>query len=1174
MSRPFPSLSVDIPTPTAPGNRRRTKTDGDAIVKKKKRRSTRRGRKTVKASSPSSPTRHNQNTVSEHKVRSTLRRLSVSFMSEEVARMTQTHKSAKKGVSPTSRNRTESDVHVRRTMVHRAIKKLRNEERNKHRNWIATILRKDDKLAAEDPLIYDGLYSDDDNGDTFDADNTSPNDKGLVDVAKRLLVLSGAVKRLKKKAAKPSWYSEYQETNSYEYRVQKDGFEFIFEYSAHFGNTIKSFFPTAVMEVNNVLTGKDFQLAFISLDKTGFNYWETVSDRNNAQVAVNWERPKTVKRVAFKRRQNEFIQSLCYIPKHGMYIGAGLDMLAHMYDKYLNYITSLPTGERVIRHIIYNPNLDEVIIAGSGGCKSWKLERVYSNGTFIFDLKVVRQYTKEAAGESNWVSNVEFDNDSQRLILIADDKVSCINCANGELMSLLQNIHDAPITGCVWYNRSQYFITSCAGGKVKVWAIHHDSAMQFGKHDYALLHVFTGHTKAVTSIQLHPLSGLAVSVSLDGTLRVLNLEALEEIYTLQIMQPLIAMKCVTVNNLSLCIGATIDGKIRVWSINDFLGFFNVCRAKCELAQTIYQHEEHETMMNVVVVAGEDVRVFNQKGGLISNMIPGQLTGYMKRVAYSISHQLLFILHGGRNSVKVSVFDCRHTPCELICHFDDPAAIQENDLATDMVLIHVSKSDMQTEVKSKRASAKNSNPSRVLQNSAPGSGQNGRGRFSSDTHSFSGTGSSAGRKHLDSNASDERSFRNGEGLHEDECLVFGTRSGGLIVVQPSREPQTLATYKDCHEDHVTKIVFVENIGKLVTFGVNSETKYELKVWVFPSMKLSYTLPLRGEPTAIAFSDVYPLCCLGFKDGMVQLIELVGSQPIEVDNPHTLEQHIDEVCSVSFCDELQVYCSSSLDRTIKIWDFGNRLLDRVILNKDPIVCFFNGKSGDVVVGQGNYLLKVNKGTWLPPGGEKALQERQSRDAALKIQARFRGTSIRRVLGTGIQSKELSYIKGDQESNETFLGIDGKFHRRVKKHELLKTVSSMEQNWARKLNRGATKYVTESGNDFKYSGVLHEGGHREDTDEDSDDDDFFNSPFEPTRPEGDDAERKVSHGTLEWRKLMKHRTFTSPRKKTTIDAQIAAGVGEISQGTIESRIDDMMPPLASVAKRYNNSLRVELK
>ena len=157
-----------------------------------------------------------------------------------------------------------------------------------------------------------------------------------------------------------------------------------------------------------------------------------------------------------------------------------------------------------------------------------------------------------------------------------------------------------------------------------------------------------------------------------------------------------------------------------------------------------------------------------------------------------------------------------------------------------------------------------------------------------------------------------------------------------------------------------------------------------------------------------------------------------QPREITNPHTLEQHIGEVCSLSFCDELKVYASSSVDGQLKVWDLGNRLLDRVLLNKDPKVCFFNGGLGEIVVGQGNYLLKVTKDTWLPPGGQRALDISNNQLAVMKIQARVRGSSIRRMLGTGIRQNKMTFVEGDSafSSEVTVLGRDGKM-RRKKQH-----------------------------------------------------------------------------------------------------------------------------------------------
>ena len=554
-------------------------------------------------------------------------------------------------------------------MVHRAIRKLRLEERNKHRGWLSSLKAKekvrgadyyqsdsegDDDEEIGDPNSLrergDSIFDEDDEDFDVDPEATKKMSPMMAAIAAKkrnsmamtrkkstkvhtdmfgiatsLMSTTGGIKKLKKMAAKPSWYSQYKEHFAYEHRIQRDGFEFIFEYKAQFGNTLKSFFPTQVMDVDKTVVGIGSQIAFVSLDKNGFNYWETSSTDHRAHMTKRWPPPVTKKRVHFKRRQNEFIQSLCYIPVKNMYIGAGLDMRVHIYDRNLNYITALPTGERVIRHIIYNAKLDEVIIAGSGGCKSWKITRHYTKGSNVFNLTVFRNYTKNKHGQTHWVSHIEFDNDSQRLICIEDDTINCIDCETGKLVSKLRKIHEAPLTGCVWYHRSQYFITSCAGGLVKVWAVHHDSNMKFGKQDFALLHTFTGHTKAVTALQMHPQSGLAVSVSLDGTLRVLNLEALEEIYAIQIMQPLIAMKCVKIGEHSLCVGATIDGTIRVWSINSFLGFFGVCRAACDSRTCIYDPDDNDKMA-AVVTAGEEIRVFNEKGMLISNLLPGKLDG--------------------------------------------------------------------------------------------------------------------------------------------------------------------------------------------------------------------------------------------------------------------------------------------------------------------------------------------------------------------------------------------------------------------------------------------------------------------------------------------------------------------------------------------------------------------
>jgi WD40 repeat protein len=1142
--------------------------------------------------------------------------MSMDFMSVEVRRMTLQATAAKAAADlqmttlsslnndENSLKRMENDVQVRRTLVHRAISKLRNEARSKHRDWRQTFLN-DRKQANDSDAAVAGVINGNSNNAssndattasstttttatttnnnyTFNDDDghASPTDllkaneaKDIFSVAKKAMAVTHAYNKLKKGSAKASWFSEYQEQYNYEHRVQKDGFQFIFEYKAHYGNHVKSFFPTIPIDMKKGTDGH--QIAFVSLDKSGFNFWESSSSGSDMNTSITWTPPLTHKRVAFKRRQNEFIQALCYIPKHGMFVGAGLDMLAHIYDKNLNHITVLPTNERVIKHIVYNVALDQIIIAGSGGCKAWKLDRSYSNGTYLFNLIVIRNYITEKAGESNWVTHIEFDEDTQRLILIANDKVSCINTRNGELISLLSNIHEAPLTGCVWYNRSQYFITSCAAGLVKVWAIHHDGNMQYGKHDYALLHVFTGHTKSVTALQLHPLSGLAVSVSLDGTLRVLNLEALEEIYVLTIMQPLVAMKCVRVvtgaKSLSLCIGATVDGTIRVWSINDFLGFYGVCRAKCEKAVIIYPPEadtgkpDSSGDVNAVVVAGEDIRVFDSKGMLLSNMIPGQLYGSIKCTTYSMPHKLLFILHGSAVRQRISVFDCRVTPCTYLCVFGDPAGMVENDLTTDMILINVKRGTFDDHLLSKTRAKTTERTSALFKDHAMHAGERDPSNVG---------------------------FRFDEGMIADQVLVFGTKTGSIFFVQPGPKPKVISTYKDSHYGPVLQLKYSHALKRLVSLGVDSDAdKYELKVWTVPEMRHCFTIPMRAMPTAATISDTLPYIALGYADGLVQLIEIVGNAPVEVDNVHTLEQHIDVVTNITFCDQFHVYCSASNDHSIKVWDFGNRLLDRVMLNKDPSVCFFNGKAADVVVGQGNYLLKIMKSTWLPAGAQEVLENSQQKDAVIKIQSKLRGASIRRVLGSGIRTKQMSFIGGDDTGGGGHvLGADGKFHR-GKKHGryVSRQKSSFDQNWAQKLQNSASAAngkrqqfsVAPTGmNIAEKAATEKEGGGNVEEDDDRSLSDFGGSDDDDVSDDDDDIDGETSSRQQQQQpqpqrpKGPKKRTAGGFRSRSAVaavfgsepvDKECALSLGKISNKTIEGRLAEMRPPIGGAAKRY---------
>jgi len=94
------------------------------------------------------------------------------------------------------------------------------------------------------------------------------------------------------------------------------------------------------------------------------------------------------------------------------------------------------------------------------------------------------------------------------------------------------------------------------------------------KSKFALFHVFPGHSKAVTGIKLHPTPGLAITVGMDGFIKVLNLEVLNELFILQVCGGIQDMKIVVLNNKKRALlFSQSDSVMRMMKIVNTTGYF-------------------------------------------------------------------------------------------------------------------------------------------------------------------------------------------------------------------------------------------------------------------------------------------------------------------------------------------------------------------------------------------------------------------------------------------------------------------------------------------------------------------------------------------------------------------------------------------------------------------------
>lgn len=72
------------------------------------------------------------------------------------------------------------------------------------------------------------------------------------------------------------------------------------------------------------------------------------------------------------------------------------------------------------------------------------------------------------------------------------------------------------------------------------------------------------------------------------------------------------------------------------------------------------------------------------------------------------------------------------------------------------------------------------------------------------------------------------------------------------------------------------------------------------------------------------------------------------------------HMDDVTGLTSCPKMRLFASCSADGSVRIWDESNRLLRMIKLNAAPTSICFCSQKGDLIVGIGKHLHKINYAT----------------------------------------------------------------------------------------------------------------------------------------------------------------------------------------------------------------------
>lgn len=195
---------------------------------------------------------------------------------------------------------------------------------------------------------------------------------------------------------------------------------------------------------------------FISWDIKQALLWrsETPSIQTNPLQHQHYSL-KISSQVKFSNQPN-FICSIAAIPRMKVFLAAALDMSFKVFDKTLNQLESIHHDERAILQLEYDQGRDFILSSGATGILVWRLTR---------DPKVDNGHIMEKLfafdGCDTWITHMIYEPLSNRVYAIKERSAQVLSVTRREVITTLDNVHEAPINVVCWYERNQFYITGC-----------------------------------------------------------------------------------------------------------------------------------------------------------------------------------------------------------------------------------------------------------------------------------------------------------------------------------------------------------------------------------------------------------------------------------------------------------------------------------------------------------------------------------------------------------------------------------------------------------------------------------------------------------------------------------------------------------------------------------------
>ncbi|GMF62685.1 unnamed protein product [Phytophthora fragariaefolia] len=386
------------------------------------------------------------------------------------------------------------------------------------------------------------------------------------------------------------------------------------------------------------------QDTFVSVDETCLRLWR-------APVGQ-------LRHVSLPARTSRFIQAITYIDARKVFAASALDGALRLYDPNLNELAALFTGRGTVLCMVFDGQHNRLLTGGVDGCAAWQIKPKPSGmpdgalnahyeftplPKFFHGAAASNSRRKKPHGtkqlkpsrtsleRAGWVESLQLGPECPRLYAQSRHWIDVFNTIDGVHLERWDDLYPAEhgtMTAFVVQERAKYLVCGTSSGVIVV----------LSHHPISIVHTFKDHTQTITSLAEHATSRLVISSSLDGSVRLWDIEARRQAHRLNVGHGVHALQLLPPASISQVAGsasrtaeAELAGRfccqlrniVKIYDIQSILKEHQPCLVPVSILQRVVFPikgvQSSRSTTNTVVSSGEqNENEFNEENGANSS----------------------------------------------------------------------------------------------------------------------------------------------------------------------------------------------------------------------------------------------------------------------------------------------------------------------------------------------------------------------------------------------------------------------------------------------------------------------------------------------------------------------------------------------------------------------------